>query len=206
MSGLLAPAVARFIEKRRLYGLRTLERLREDLSPARFEHTVHVAALAESLARRHGASPDAARTAGLLHDAGRRYRPHEVARYVRARAISVPERAKVLASDPMLAHAYVSADLARREFGVEDPEILGAIRRHTLGDARLSLLDKVLYVADACSLDRSHSSAAATRALAYEDLDEALRRCVAEKLVHAVGRDAWLHPLTVRLWNSLAGR
>lgn len=101
-------------------------------------------------------------------------------------------------------HAYASADIARREFGVSDKEILGAIRRHTLGHPRMTLLDRILYVADASSLDRSHSSAAATRALAYSDLDAALKRCVSEKLAHAVSREAWLHPLTVNLWNSLA--
>ena len=85
-----------------------------------------------------------------------------------------------------------------------DPEILNAVRRHTLGDRRLGLLDKILYVADACAIDRTHETSAATRALAFDDLDAALKRCVSEKIAHAVSRDAWLHPLTVNLWNSLA--
>ena len=110
----------------------------------------------------------------------------------------------VAALDPMLLHAYVSEDLARREFGVFDPEVLGAVRRHTLGDRRLGLLDRILYVADACSLDRAHATARATRALAFSDLDAALKRCVADKLIHAVSREAWVHPLTISLWNSLA--
>jgi predicted HD superfamily hydrolase involved in NAD metabolism len=116
----------------------------------------------------------------------------------------VPEREHILRLDPMLLHAYASEDLARTEFGVTDAETLGAIRRHTLGDRRLSLLDKVLYVADACSPDRTHASSAATRKLAFDDLDAALKSCVSEKLSHALSREAWLHPLTVSLWNSLA--
>ena len=104
----------------------------------------------------------------------------------------------------MLLHAYVSADLAQREFGVHDPEILSAIKHHTLGERRMSLLDKILYVADACARDRTHATSASTRALAFVDLDAALKRCVCEKLLHAVSREAWLHPFTVTLWNSLA--
>lgn len=104
----------------------------------------------------------------------------------------------------MLLHAYVSEDLARREFQIHDKEILGAIRRHTLGDKKMSLIDVILYVADASSLDRGHSTSEATRALAFTDLDAALKRCVADKLAHAINREAWLHPLTVHLWNSLA--
>ncbi len=176
------------------------------LSPFRYEHTLNVASLAEALARRHGANPDKARLAGLLHDAGRRYSPPALAAYARRRRLKVPELKTILTLDPMLLHAYASEDLARREFGVADPEVLGAIRRHTLGDRRLNLLDRVLYTADACSADRTHPGAAATRALAFVDLEAALQRCVCEKLAHALSREAWLHPLTISLWNRLAAR
>lgn len=205
-SGSLRPSVLARIERRGLYGRPLLAALKRTLSPNRFEHTLNVAALAESLARVHGADPDSARTAGLLHDMGRRFDPGGVARYVRARRVAVPSREKVLALEPMLAHAYVSADLAKAEFSVDDEEVLGAVRRHTLGAVRMSLLDKILYVADACSLDRSHPGAAKTRALAFKNLDAALKLCVREKLAHARGRGAWIHPLTRRLWNSLARR
>lgn len=200
----LHPSVLSFINKRNLYGKRMVTRLRTTLSPSRYAHTLNVAALAESLARRWGADPVKARLAGLLHDAGRRYPPHELARYARQRRLAVPERAIILTLAPMLLHAYVSADIARREFGVTDAETLNAIRHHTLGSRRLGLLDRILYVADACAIDRTHPTSAATRALAFDDLDAALKRCIADKLLHAVSRDAWLHPLTVNLWNSLA--
>lgn len=203
-SKVLMPAVLEYIREKALYGNDVLLQLRTALSPARYEHTLNVAALAESLARRHGADPEKARLAGLLHDIGRRYRPDELARYARRRKLKVPELRTLLRLDPMLMHAFASADIAEREFGVADKDVLNAIRRHTLGDRRLDLLDKILYVADASSLDRSHTSAAATRSLAFTDLDAALARCVADKLNHAISRDAWLHPLTVNLWNSLA--
>ena len=203
-SSVLFPEVLARIQSRKLYGLDTLARLKSSLSVGRYEHTLNVAALAESLARRWGADPLKARTAGLLHDAGRRFPPPVLAAFARRRRLKVPGREKIIALDPMLLHAYASEDLAKTEFGVTDPEILGAIRRHTLGDRRLGLLDKVLYVADACSADRTHPSAAKTRALAFADLDGALRICVAEKLAHALSREAWLHPLTISLWNSLA--
>lgn len=202
----LSPAVLSFIDKRRLYGKKMAAHLSTTLSPSRYEHTLNVASLAESLARRWGADPVKARLAGLLHDAGRRYPPNLLAAYARRLRLAVPERATILALAPMLLHSYVSEDLARREFGVSDPEVLGAIRRHTLGDRRLGLLDRILYVADACAYDRTHATSAATRALAFVDLDAALKRCVSEKLVHAVSRGAWLHPLTITLWNCLARR
>ncbi|MBI3564832.1 MAG: bis(5'-nucleosyl)-tetraphosphatase (symmetrical) YqeK [Elusimicrobia bacterium] len=203
---LLVPEVAGGIEKLGLYGTGLLARLRATLNPGRYEHTLNVAALAEALARRHGADAGAARLAGLLHDAGRRFPAPALAEEVRRRRLKVPHGALTAALEPMLLHAHVSEDLARREFGVTDPAVLSAVRKHTLGDPEMSRLDKVLYVADACSADRGHPGADETRALAFSDLDAAFERCLADKLAHALARRAWLHPLTIELWNSLAAR
>ncbi|NNN07347.1 MAG: HD domain-containing protein [Elusimicrobia bacterium] len=194
------------IKRRGLYGQARLARLSATLKPGRFAHTLNVAALADALARRHGVDAARARLAGLLHDAGRRFSSPELAAYVRRRRLRVPFGAQTAARTPMLLHAYVSEDLARREFGVRDAAVLRAVRRHTLGGPRMSVLDKVLYVADACSADRRHPGVERTRALAFDDLDAAFARCVVEKLSHALARRAWIHPATVALWNSLAAR
>ncbi len=203
---LLRKDVRERIERRGLYGAALLARLRATLKPGRFEHTVNVATLAGRLARAHGVDEEKARLAGLLHDMGRRFPPHALAAYARRRRLPAPRRADLIAREPMLLHAYASADLARRELGVTDPEILSAVSKHTLGGARMSPLDKVLYVADACSADRAHRGVASTRRLASRDLDAALRRCVSDKLAHARARGAWIHPATLSLWNSLRTR
>lgn len=205
-SDALFPQVLARIEDRGSYGTGLLRRLRETLKPGRYEHTLNVAALADALARRHGEDAARARLAGLLHDAGRRFLPPLMAEYARKNRLKVPERALTAALEPLLLHAFISEDLARKEFGVTDPAVLSAVRKHTLGDADMSRLDRVLYVADACSADRDHPGVEKTRALAFDDLDAAFERCLADKLAHALARRAWLHPLTIELWNSLAAR
>ncbi|MEK7389587.1 MAG: bis(5'-nucleosyl)-tetraphosphatase (symmetrical) YqeK [Elusimicrobiota bacterium] len=200
----LFPEVAAYIRDNKLYGLDILSRLKETLSAGRFQHTLNVASLAEALARRHGLNADAARLAGLLHDMGRRFRPSELASYARRRRVTIPERKKIIAFDPLLLHAHVSEDLARREFGIRDRVVLAAVRRHTLGDRFMGALDRILYVADACSADRAHRDARKIRALAFSDIDAALKECVGGKLTHALVRGAWLHPSTILLWNTLA--
>ncbi|HXT02019.1 MAG TPA: bis(5'-nucleosyl)-tetraphosphatase (symmetrical) YqeK [Elusimicrobiota bacterium] len=202
----LSPAVLSRIELRGSYGTGLLERLRATLKPGRYEHTLNVASLAGALARRHGLDEGKARLAGLLHDAGRRFPPPLLAEYVRKRRLKIPEGALTAALEPMLLHAYVSEDLARGEFGVRDAEVLSAVRKHTLGDLEMSPLDKAVYVADACSADRRHPGVDETRELAFGDLDAAFERCLADKLSDALRRRAWLHPLTIELWNILAAR
>jgi nicotinate-nucleotide adenylyltransferase len=203
---LLFPEVIVAIQKDGSYGTGLLARLSTTLKSSRYQHVLNVATLAESLARRHGADAGKARLAGLLHDAGRRFPPPLMAAYARRRRLKVPHGAETAALEPMLLHAHISEDLAKREFGVHDPEVLSAVRKHTLGAVRMSLLDKVLYVADACSADRDHDGVEETRALAFDDLDAAFERCLSDKLTHALARRAWLHPLTIELWNSLAAR
>jgi nicotinate-nucleotide adenylyltransferase len=202
----LDPAALARIEKAGSYGTGLLKRLKATLKPGRFEHSLNVAALADALARRHGEDAAKARLAGLLHDAGRRFPPPLMAEYAVKRRLRVPERDLTAALEPMLLHAHISEDLARREFGISDEAVLSAIRKHTLGDPRMSALDKIVYVADACSADRRHPGVAETRALAFGDLDAAFERCLAEKLSHALARRAWLHPLSIALWNTLAAR
>jgi predicted HD superfamily hydrolase involved in NAD metabolism len=204
-AGELSPAVERYIAEHGLYGGSLLDELRKSLAPNRFEHTLAVAKLAEALARRWDEDAAKARAAGLLHDCGRALPVPELPAYAKRMRLDVPDRAGIERHNPLLLHAYVGEDLARRRFGVRDRAVLSAIRQHTLGGPRMSRLDRLVYVADACSEDRGYPEAAELRALAFQDLDEAFRGCVLNKIKHALAQGAWLHPLTVSVWNSLQG-
>ena len=106
---------------------------RSRLSEKRYGHTLRVADTAADLARVHGLDEDRARPAALLHDAARETGPEEFLRLAGEWELSVgePER-----QSPKLLHGPVAAELARRELGVEDEEVLEAVRAHTTGKAR----------------------------------------------------------------------
>ena len=203
-SGLLVPAVRAFIERRGLYGLSRLDALSRMLKPQRFEHSRSVARLAGALARRWGADEEKALLAGLLHDCGRSVPVERMGAYARSRRLRVPEREKTAAANPVALHAHISEDLCKRRFGVDDAAVLSAVRKHTLGDESMSLLDRLVYVADACSEDRRYPEAASLRRLAFDDLDEAYEACVSNKLRWCLEGGLWIHPLTLSAWNALA--
>lgn len=196
---LVEPAVARYVERRGLYGTRIHAELARTLSPGRYRHTLGVAALAADLARRHGFDAAAAALAGLLHDCGRRFDPAGMARYARERRLPVPSRELTLARAPLLAHAYVSAELARARFGVEDRAVLGAIAHHTLGRPRMTPFERLLYVADIASEDRGFQGAERIRRLARRDLDAAFRTAVRTKAEFVRKDGRWAHPITARV-------
>jgi len=106
----------------------------------------------------------------------------------------VPRLAEVLERQPLLLHAYVSADLARRRFGVNDREVLAAIAEHTLGQPGMGPLQRLLYVADACSQDRPHEAAGRIRSIALRDLDRALVEAARNKCDWVERSDRWVHP------------
>jgi predicted HD superfamily hydrolase involved in NAD metabolism len=164
---------------------------RSRLSEGRYGHTLRVADTAEDLARIHGLDPVRARLAALLHDAARETKPEEFLRLAGAWDLHVgePER-----RSPKLLHAPVAAELARRELGVEDEEVLGAIRAHTVGEPGMSPLALALYVADKIEPSRNYPSVGRIRDLARSDLGEAAAEALRRVVAHNERREREVHP------------
>jgi len=161
----------------------TLERrLREHLDQEhRFEHSLRVAACAQELARRHGVDPQKARLAGLLHDLARLYSPQQLILEAEARAMPITpfEREK-----PALLHAALGAALARERFGVDDPDVLSAIAKHTRGAPEMSPLDCVVYLADSLEPARTFAERAELWEYALRDLAGATRETMRRSEEH----------------------
>ena len=164
---------------------------RERLSEKRYGHTVRVANTAESLASKHGLDPAQTRLAALLHDAARETEPDEFLRLAKEWNLSVgePER-----QSPKLLHGPVAAELARRELGVANEEVLVAIRVHTIGAAEMGPLALALYVADKIEPARDYPSVGKIRDLASSDLREAAAESLRRVIAHNEGRGRSVHP------------
>jgi predicted HD superfamily hydrolase involved in NAD metabolism len=146
------------------------------------------------LARRHGADTAKARLAGMLHDLARLYDAARLIDECEARGIRVGsfERAH-----PVVLHAPLGAALAREAFGVRDPEVLSAIAKHTVADATMSVLDKVVFLADGLEPGRDFPERAELWELCLRDLDAGMRAMIAQSVNYLRGKRLPAAPQTL---------
>lgn len=171
----LSDGVYSYIIKRRLYGAKpSFPWLREKayamLKPKRIPHVAGCEQEAVKLARRWGADPDEAAEAGILHDITKKLELNEQLILCRKYGIILDE---VEQRSVKLLHAKTGAAIARDEFGVSD-EVYEAIKWHTTGKADMSLLEKIIYMADYIEPTRDFEGVDRLRRLAYSDLDAAM--------------------------------
>lgn len=173
--GLLPDAVYSEIIKRRLYGARpALPWLRQKayamLDPKRVAHVKGCEEEAVRLARRWGADEEQAREAGILHDITKKEKLDEQLRLCEKYGIILDE---VERTEGKLLHSKTGAGIAKFEFGCDD-EVYNAIFWHTTGKEDMTLLEKVIYMADYIEPNRDFEGVEELRRLAYTDLDRAL--------------------------------
>jgi nicotinate-nucleotide adenylyltransferase len=194
------PAVAQAIQGRGLY-----PRLPTGLSARRVRHSVAVAAWAAALARRYGADPARAERAGLYHDLAKEWSCDRLAAYAKKRGLRVSGLSDAAVSKNRgLWHGVVSAHLAYRRGWVTDRETYNAMARHTTGHDRMGRLDKILYVADFSSPDRSWPESARVRRVALQNLDRAFRLTVFYKSREVLQRGGTLPPHAVRILRKMS--
>lgn len=176
--------------------------MQERLSPHRYQHVLGVAATARELAVRFGADPDKAELAGLLHDAAREWRPPQLLASAREWGLRVGYLEE-LAPMPCL-HAALGAEVAKREFGVTDEAVLSAIAHHTLGTEDMSLLDKIVFLADTIEPGRGNQPyLTEVRELARTDLDRACRVSLDNTFNYLLKSGQALHPRSAMARNWL---
>ncbi|ASS38029.1 bis(5'-nucleosyl)-tetraphosphatase (symmetrical) YqeK [Mogibacterium pumilum] len=142
--------------------------LKRALKPRRYIHSLGVVEMAGELATIHGANAQKARFAGLVHDIAKCYTCETMNRLIRMYGVDLK-----FINTPELAHSKVGAAMLQKDFGINDTEILMAVSSHTAGRYGMSLLEEIVYVADAIEINRTYAEAPELRELAKRDLDKA---------------------------------
>ncbi len=169
--------------------MRTLEisqklrkELQESLKPDRFDHTLGVAYTAAALAFAHGADAEKALIAGMLHDCAKCMSHDEQIKICEKNNIEISDVEK---RNHSLLHAKVGMYLARTKYDVYDTEILNAIRWHTTGREDMSLLEKIVYIADFIEPNRKPLEGMdIIRKEAFTDIDRCLSHILHDSVIY----------------------
>lgn len=173
--------------------------LKKVLSGKRYEHTLGVEYTASCLAMRYGADMEKARMAGLLHDCAKSLSSKDKLVYCKKFGMPVSEYEK---KNPELLHAKLGACFANTKYGISDPKILSAITWHTTGKPDMSLLDKIVFIADYMEPNRNQApDLAEVRRLAFEDLDQCLFLILKDTIEYLAGKKSVTDPMTQRTYE-----
>ena len=168
--------------------------LKGRLTPSRFEHTVSVSFICTALAMRYGCDLNKAELAGLLHDCAKPYGDDEITRKCRKQDLPLTDDEL---KAPVVLHAKYGAWLAEHKYGINDGEIINAIRWHTTGRPEMSTLEKIVFTADYIEPRRDRAAnLALVRSVAFVDLDESVYQILKETLEYLEGKGNFVDSLS----------
>ena len=169
-----------------------------ELDKDRYEHTLGVMYTAASLAMRYDEDIEKALIAGLLHDCAKCLSGDTKIKLCKKYHLNVSEVEK---ENPSLLHAKLGAFLAAKKYHIKDKDIINAIASHTTGCPHMSLLDKIIYIADYIEPGRKElPNMAEVRKLAFADIDICLYRILEDSLEYLAGRNVPIDPMTEKTY------
>ncbi len=176
-----------------------IDKLSARLSPHRLQHSLSVASVARDMAQTYGSDPDKAYMIGLLHDYAKGVSGADLLALASENALIEDE---VERQAPDLLHAPVGAYLLANDLGIEDPEILQAVRSHTLGSLEMSLLDKIIFLADMIEPGHDFPGRERLQCLAGRDIDRAMLFALDTTIRYCLEQGRILHPRTIMVRNK----
>ncbi len=174
--------------------------LKKNISQKRLNHTLRVTETALHLAEIHGVDKEKARIAALLHDFAKNMNKDELFNLLQESGEKILPLEKAEAE---LLHGPAAAIIAKRDFGIEDQEILESIKYHTTGNPGLSDLAKIIYLADAIEPSREYPGISEIRKAAEMDLDKAFLMSLNSTLEFLIPRDRLIHPASIEARNEI---
>lgn len=173
--------------------------LKKELDEDRYQHTLGVMYTSASMAMRYGADVTQALLAGLLHDCAKCIPGDKKIHLCEKYGLPVSD---VEYENPGLLHARLGAYLAEKKYHIHDREIIHAISSHTTGRPGMSLLEKIVFIADYIEPGRRElPNMKEVRPLAFKDIDQCLYRILEDSLVYLNSRNISVDPMTQKTYD-----
>lgn len=174
--------------------------MEKELSVKRYEHTLSVAYTAATLAMVHNADTENALLAGMLHDCAKCLSTKKLISLCKKNRLPMTEIE--LQNPAALLHAKAGSFLAHEKYGIDDNDILNAIKYHTTGRPNMSRLEKILYIADYIEPGRKHAAnLPQIRRMAYQDLDKTLFKILEDTLSYLLSAGGQIDAMTKKTYE-----
>jgi predicted HD superfamily hydrolase involved in NAD metabolism len=181
---------------------KALEIVKKQLTEHRYQHTIGVMETAIRLAQQYGEDPKKAELAAIFHDYAKFRDKEEMKSIIQEQQLGD----ELLQFNSELWHAPVGAYLAEKEAGIHDPEILDAIRFHTSGRPNMTMLEKIVYLADYIEPGRHFPGVDEVRKTAENNLDKALIESIQNTIIFLMKKKQQIFPLTFFTYNDLLSK
>lgn len=177
-----------------------LSLIKDRMGQRRYIHSVNVAESAVELARRYGADEEKAEIAGILHDSCKEIPKDEMLQIMTQGGIILDA---VEQGTSKLWHPIAGSVYARDTLGIKDEDIINAIRYHTTGRAGMSLLEKVIFIADFISAERDYDGVDIMREKAFECLEDAMLFGLQFTITDLAKRKMTIHSNALDCYNDV---
>lgn len=175
------------------------DRIRQELSPERYEHTLGVAYTAACMGTIWGQDPLECELAGLLHDCAKNMSAEELIKGCGEAGIPLSEDELL---SPQTIHAIYGAWMTEFKYGITDQNIINAVRYHTTGRSSMSLLEKIIFIADFIEPLRSKASCLKeARSLAYRDIDRCMYLILMDTFEYLDGAGKHIEKNTIEAYS-----
>ena len=165
----------------------------------RIKHILRVEKMSGELANCYGLNQEKAKQAGLMHDLAKYFSAETLLQTVKLEGLEIDP---VSAACPHLLHADVSAIVAKKEFGIEDQDILAAIANHTLGSPGMNELSSIVFLADTLEPGRGDTPELEyLRQLSQKNLYQAVWLTSDYTIKHLLNLDRLIHPRIILTRN-----
>jgi len=198
----IPPSVLAFIKRKKLYLTHIHRWLKLNLSVKRFKHCKETTNLSLELADKYGLDIEKTAMTALLHDAARDFKKTKLKLWARKNKERIPFFKATMANEPLIFHAYMSAYIAQNKFSIKDKNILDAIKTHTIGAAKMSILAKIIYISDLAGKDKNVDFALPIRKRAFLNLDKAFFSALKCKMEYVKRENKWVHPHSHFIYQS----
>lgn len=174
--------------------------IKSKMSEHRFVHSVNVSKEARKLAEIYGADAEKAAIAGILHDITKEMPVEEQLKIITDSGIILDNVQK---NAPKLWHGISGSIYIKENLDINDADILNAIRYHTTGRAGMSLLEKIIFVADFTSQERTYKGVSTMRKKSRKTLDEAMLYGFKFTFSDLSKRELAIHPDELACYNEI---